>query len=81
MLLGGQKGEWHQMPRPMIDAAVGKDLAVRVELELTSNKSIGELSGLDSERADIAGNLFVVGSATLSKDDLEHAAAGFVGST
>ena len=50
------------MPRAAVDAAVGEDLAVVGELELAADETVRELAGLDGERADVAGDLVVIGS-------------------
>ncbi len=76
---GGNSVERHEVPGAPVDAAVGEDLAVVGELELATHQAVGELARLDGERADVAGDLFVVLAETAAEDHLEHARAGFVG--
>ena len=77
---GRQQGERHEVPRAAVDAAVGEDLAVVGELQLAAHEPVGELAGLDGERADVAGDLLVVlASRPRAEDDLEHALPGLAG--
>ena len=64
------------MPRAVVDAAVGEHLAVVGELEFATHESIGELAGLDRERADVAGDLLTLALLDpAAEHHLEHAAA------
>ena len=56
----GEQRERHDQPRALVDAAVGEDLAVLGELELAPYEPVGELAGLDGERADVPGDLLGV---------------------
>ena len=51
---GGQERERDDDPGAAVDAAVGEDGAVVVELELAAHEAVGELAGLDGERVDVA---------------------------
>ena len=62
------------MPRAAVDPAVGHDEPVVVEVELTPHEAVGELAGLDGERADVAGDLVLAPR----EDRLEDALARLV---
>ena len=70
---GREKGERHDVPRTVVDAAVGEHLAVVGELELAANQPVGELARLDRERADVASDLFAVVVEAAPEHHLEHA--------
>src|ERR1700712_151857 len=61
---GGQQREREEVPRAVIDAAVGEDLPVLRELELALHQPVGELARVDVERADVARHLLVIFAAT-----------------
>ena len=73
-----EQRERDDQPRAVVDAAVGEHLAVVGELELAADEAVRELAGLDGERADVAGDLVVVGRRRVGvrrapEDDLEDA--------
>ena len=53
---GGEQGEGDHVPGAAVDAAVGEQLAVVGELQFAAHEAVRELSGLDIERADVAGD-------------------------
>ena len=55
-----QQRQRYEVPRAPADAAVGDDLPVLGEVELTLHEPVRELAGVDLERADVAGDLLVV---------------------
>jgi TetR/AcrR family transcriptional regulator len=67
----------HHGHRARVDAAASFYRAVVVEVELGPNQPVAELSGLDRQGLDVAGDLLVV--AVIG--DLEHPLARLVGAT
>ena len=69
------------MPRSMIHSAMGENLAILGEIELTFDEAIGELPWINCERADVAGDLLSIFFHSFAEDHFENPRAPLVGRT
>lgn len=67
------------MPRSMIYSAMGENLAILGEIELTFDEAIGELPWINCERADVAGDLLSIFFHSFAEDHFENPRATLVG--
>ena len=72
---GRQESERDEVPRFFVDATVRENLLVAVEVELTLDQAVGELSRLDGKRTDVAGELVAVFFDAVAEHDFKHTVA------